>query len=836
MKAVVMAGGEGSRLRPLTSRRPKPLAPVANKPVMHHIIDLLRRHGITEVIATLHYMADEIETYFGDGSEFGVRMHYVIEDTPLGTAGAVKLAQPYFNDETLLVISGDALTDIDLTTMIRRHRETESTATITLQRVSNPLEFGVVVTDTNGRIERFLEKPSWGEVFSDTINTGIYALEPSIFDLMESGKIYDFSKDIFPQLLHQGQRLHGHVNNDYWTDIGSLEQFAQANLDALASKVRIEPAGIEISKGVWVAEGARIHPDAEILGPVVIGSNASIESKATIGPSTTIGDSSIVASGARVSRSTIFEDCYIGESANVESATIADRNILKDRVRIGEASVIGKGCIIGSGALVGPHLKIWPEKTIASGAIVSMSLIYGSKWPGSLFGSDGVSGLANIEITPEFAIKLGQAIGSSLHAGQMVVTSRDTHNASRIANRCIISGLLSVGVDVSDLRSSPGPLSRYAARIEGDGGGVHVRVSPRDSNSLLIEIYDGSGVNINKTVERKIENLFFREDFRRTSMDDVGRLSFPPRTLERYSSGFLSALRPQALKSAGFRVVIDYAFGSAASILPGLLGALGVEMVALNAYPDDSKLRTYLSNRGRHIEQLQNIVQTLDANLGILIDHDAEAISLVDDKGRALNDDGVVALVATLVARRHPKARIAVPITAPQAIEIIAEKYDAQVIRTRSERRATVALAQEEGGQLDLAVGGDGGIAFPEFHPSFDGIYAAAKIMELLAADEQPLSALVDELPSWFLERRSVACPWERKGRIMRSLHEEVRGEHVDLIDGIRIRREGGWVLVLPDASDPIVKIVAEGGSREDARRFADEAVERVENLIGINA
>ena len=834
MKAVVMAGGEGSRLRPLTSRRPKPLAPVANKPVMHHIVDLLRRHGITEIIATLHYMADEIETYFGDGSDFGVRMNYVIEDTPLGTAGAVKLAQPYLNDETFLIISGDALTDLDLTTLVRRHRETESTATITLQRVENPLEFGVVVTDAAGKIERFLEKPSWGEVFSDTINTGIYVLEPAIFDLMDAGKIYDFSKDIFPRILHEGRHIHGHITTDYWTDIGNLEQFAQANLDALAGKVKIEMAGQETSKGVWIAEGARVHPDATIVGPVVIGCNASIEAGATVGPSTTIGDSSIVASEARVRRSVIFEDCYIGEGANIESATIADRNIIKDRVRVGEATVIGKGCTIGGGAFVGPHLKIWPEKYIASGAIVSMSLIYGSKWPGSLFGSDGVSGLANIEITPEFAIKLGQAIGSSLRAGQMVVTSRDTHHASRITNRCIISGLLSVGMNVSDLRSSPGPLSRYAARVEGGGGGVHVRVSPRDPNSILIEVYDQSGVNISKAVERKIENLFFREDFRRTSMDDVGRLSFPARTLESYSSGFLTALQPQSLKSAGFRVVVDYAYGSAASILPGLLGSLGVEMIALNAYPDDSKLRTYLANRPRHLEQLQNIVQTLQANLGILIDPDAETISLVDDKGRALNDDGVVALVATLVARWKSKARIAVPITAPQAIEAIAQRYDATIIRTRSERRATVALAQEERGQLDLAVGGDGGIAFPEFHPSFDGIYASAKIMELLAADELPLSALINDLPEWFLERRTVACPWERKGRIMRTLHEEVRGEHVDLIDGIRIHREGGWVLVLPDASDPVVKVFAEGISREDARRFADEAVERIEILIGI--
>jgi mannose-1-phosphate guanylyltransferase/phosphomannomutase len=370
--------------------------------------------------------------------------------------------------------------------------------------------------------------------------------------------------------------------------------------------------------------------------------------------------------------------------------------------------------------------------------------------------------------------------------------------------------------------------------MEGDGGGVHVRVSPRDPNSLLIEVYDGSGVNVSKAVERKIENLFFREDFRRTAMDDVGSLAFPARTIERYSSGFLSSLKPQNLRDAKFRVVIDYAHGSGAGVLPSLVGDLGVEVIALNAYPDGSKARTALGDRSRQLDQLRNIVLTLKTNLGILIDYDAETVTLVDDAGRVLNGDGMMALLTLLVSRRKQGARIAVPITAPQAIESIAAENGATITRTRNDRRATLMIAQEQRDTLDIAIGADGGIAFPEFQPAFDGLYAAAKIMEMLAADEKSLSGLVDALPSWFLERRQVACPWERKGRIMRTLHEEVRGEHVDLIDGIRIHRDGGWVLVLPDASDPVVNVVAEGVSRDEACRFADEAAERIEALVGI--
>src|SRR5579872_3869006 len=317
MKAVVMAGGEGSRLRPLTSRRPKPLAPIANRPVMHHIIELLRGHGITEIVATLHYLADEIESYFGDGSRLGVRLSYVVEDTPLGTAGAVKLAEERLRDDSFVIISGDAMTDLNVGALIDHHRAAKNDATIALQTVSNPLEFGVVITDPQGRITRFLEKPSWGEVFSDTINTGIYVLSPEIFDYMEPGGIYDFSKDLFPRMLHEGKQLGGYVIDDYWTDVGNLQQYQQANYDALAGRVKIEPIGEELSPGVWGADDSRVDPTAQLLGPVRIGKNVQIGPGVIVEGPACIGDNSIVCGGARLERAILWEDVYVGADAQL---------------------------------------------------------------------------------------------------------------------------------------------------------------------------------------------------------------------------------------------------------------------------------------------------------------------------------------------------------------------------------------------------------------------------------------------------------------------------------------------------------------------------------------
>jgi mannose-1-phosphate guanylyltransferase/phosphomannomutase len=215
MKSVIMAGGEGTRLRPLTCNIPKPMVPIVNKPVMEHIIELLRKHNLTDIAVTLQYLPNIIKNHFNDGREYDVNLKYYVEDKPMGTAGSVKNAEDFL-DDTFIVISGDALTDIDLKKAIDFHFSKKSMATLVLKKVEIPLEYGVVVTDENGRITRFLEKPSWGEVFSDTVNTGIYILSPEVLKYYNKNEIFDFSKDLFPLLLKQDKPMYGYVSEDYW--------------------------------------------------------------------------------------------------------------------------------------------------------------------------------------------------------------------------------------------------------------------------------------------------------------------------------------------------------------------------------------------------------------------------------------------------------------------------------------------------------------------------------------------------------------------------------------------------------------------------------------------
>jgi mannose-1-phosphate guanylyltransferase/phosphomannomutase len=270
VKAVIMAGGEGTRLRPLTANQPKPMLPVGNRPIMEHIVTHIRDHGFKDIVVTVQFLASQVRNYFGDGADMGVDLAYATEPTPLGTAGSVRNAAEMLG-ETFVVISGDALTDIDLDEVVGFHRRRGALATVVLKRMPNPLEFGIVIAGDDGRIERFLEKPHWGQVFSDTINTGIYVLEPEVFEHIPEGQPADFAGDVFPKLLDQGAPLFGFVADGYWEDVGSLEAYQRAHQDILDGKVRVDVRGFQVRPGVWLGEGAELDPDAVLTAPVLIG-------------------------------------------------------------------------------------------------------------------------------------------------------------------------------------------------------------------------------------------------------------------------------------------------------------------------------------------------------------------------------------------------------------------------------------------------------------------------------------------------------------------------------------------------------------------------------------
>ena len=439
-----MAGGEGTRLRPLTSNQPKPMVPIVGKPCMEHIIELLRDHGMDEVVVTLAFMPQAIRGYFGDGDSLGVGIEYSVEELPLGTAGSVRLASGKL-DDTFLVISGDALCDVDLGALVDRHRETGAAVTIGLKSVDNPLEFGIVVTDEDGKVERFLEKPSWGQVFSDTINTGIYVLEPEVLTHIPREGPYDFSKELFPLLLEMGRPIYGHVMEGYWQDIGNLDQYRQANFDALDEKVRLNVEGVRLRGNVWIGEGADVNDVEEIEGPAFIGNHCRITRDASVGPYTVLSNGVTLRERARTTRSVIDAATHVGRSALIEGAVVGRACDIRDHVRIQEGAAIGDEVTIGSESNIAPHVRIYPYKEVETGSQVYENLIWETRASPRLFGKDGVSGLVNVDLTPEMAARLATALGTALKRGSRVVASRDSAPGCRMIKRAMISGLNASG-------------------------------------------------------------------------------------------------------------------------------------------------------------------------------------------------------------------------------------------------------------------------------------------------------------------------------------------------------------------------------------------------------
>ncbi|MDJ0715329.1 MAG: mannose-1-phosphate guanyltransferase [Prochloraceae cyanobacterium] len=831
MRAVLMAGGSGTRLRPLTCDLPKPMVPVLNRPIAEHIINLLKRNQIREVIATLHYLPDVMRDYFQDGSEFGVEMTYAVEeDQPLGTAGCVKNIAELLND-TFLVISGDCITDFDLQAAIAFHKEKKSKATLILARVPNPIEFGVVITDPDGRISRFLEKPSTSEIFSDRVNTGTYILEPEVLDYLPADRECDFSKDLFPMLLAKEEPMYGYVAEGYWCDVGHLDAYREAQYDALQGKVKIDFAYEEQQPQMWVGNNTHIDPSAKIETPVIIGSNCRIGPRANIEAGTVIGDNVTIGADADLKRPIIWNGAMIGDEANLSACAIARGTRIDRRAHIMEGVALGSLSTVGEESQISPGVRVWPSKKIEPGAILNTNLIWGNRAQRNLFGQRGISGLANIDITPEFAVKLGAAYGSTLKLGSQVAVSRDQRSVSRMVSRSLISGLMSAGVNIQNLEATAIPVTRTVVPTLGVAGGIHVRLHPDRPDYILIEFFDQHGINIPKSKEKKIEGTYFKEDLRRVLIQEIGNMSYPSQVVDIYSRTFETQLNVEAIRNSGAKVVIDYAYSVSGAILPRLLAKFGCDAVVLNASLSQKPLS--VEEKEDLLNQLSRVVEALKANLGVQVAANGEQFILVDESGLPIGGELLTALMVNIILTAYPRSAVVVPIHASSAIEQIARRHDGTVIRTKANPTALMEASQTN---PNVVLGGSGemGFIFPQLHPGFDAMFGIAKLIEMLTIQERSLAMMRTELPRVCHKSYTMRCPWKIKGALMRYLVETHPTEKLELVDGVKIvnPQNDDWVLILPDAGEPLVHIYANSQDREVTDRSLLDYRRRVQEFI----
>lgn len=828
MKAVIMAGGFGTRIQPLTCNIPKPMIPLVNRPIMLHIVELLKKHQITDLVMLLYHQPSVIKNFFRDGSDFGVKITYVTPLEDMGTAGAVKCAEKYMN-ERFLVISGDLLTDFNLKKVIDFHSENDALATITLTSVKDPLQFGVVITDKEKRIIQFLEKPGWGEVISDTINTGIYLFEPEIFKYIPPNENFDFSQDLFPILLEQKKPLFGYPVKGYWRDVGNTDSYREAHHDIFRGRINVridEPKQDVVGRDLRLGCDVRLDDSSVLDGTVIIGDNSQIFGSAHIKDSV-IGRNCTIEPGVKLSRCVIWDNVYLTKGAKVTDAVICNNVSVGQGVVIEEGGIIADDTSIGEEAYIKRDVKVWPRKMIEAGATVTDNMIWGEKWKKALFEGAIIKGLTNVELTPEFVAKLGCAYGSSLPKGSFVLAARDAFLASRMLKRSFLGGILSAGVNVRDLKMMPLPIIRYKLNTFGEVGGVHFRQSQEDPALTEIVFLDGDGLDFSSSMSKNVERIFFKENFRRAHHREPGGITELPQVFDFYREGFVRGIIRDLLKKANYKVVIDFNHSPAGQLLPPIMNDLGIEVIALNAYVDEERGIKNAEEKPASLSQLGKIVSSLEARAGFWLDPAVEGVIVVDETGRVYSAAETLPLMVSMILRSGQKGRFAVPVSAPSVVEIMANEKGCTVQRTKSTERAMIEAAQST--EVIMAGSMDGKFAFPRFQAGFDGMFAIVKMVELLASCGVPLSVVYGEIPQRTFLQSRVSCAWEMKGGMMRKMSEDSLDCEATFIDGIKVHFGEDWVLVLPDQYQPFVNVIAEGKYPKAVHKLQSDYLKKVE-------
>lgn len=856
LKAVVMAGGQGTRLRPLTCNLPKPMVPVANRPILEHVLDQLSLHGFDEALLTLHHMPQAIRERFGERTPRGLRLRHYVEEVPLGTAGSVKNVEPEL-DGTFLVISGDVLSDIDLSALVDFHRKRGAAVTIGLTAVESPLEYGVVICRTDGRITRFLEKPSWGEVFSDQVNTGIYVIEPEVLKLFEAGRVFDFSQNLFPLLLEAGSPIFGHAPGGYWCDVGTLAQYLQAHVDILEGRTGFEIGGSEYQDKVWVGPGVDIAPGVELTGPLLIGPGTYIGTGARVEGPATLGREVVVGGQASVKRSVIGDHSQIGRLAEVRGAVLGRGVRLQSRASVFDGAVLADEVRVGEEAVVKPGVKVWPGRHIAPETVLGDSLVWGRAWGYGVFGEAGVRGTVNVDICAETAARVGAVFGASRKAGARVVVGIDPGAAPRLLRGSLTAGLGLAGCKAWNIGELPAVVVRHAVGVLGAEAGVHIGLAegemggdggggaapggPTSDGLCAIRFFGAGGHDISRGETRRLERDLGGEDFRRATADRLGETRFFPGLGEAYVAHL--SQRGWNLARKGLTVVGAHQHPWLEEQAPGLWRGLDVAHIPFRP-PAET-------------EELGKVIRRYEAALGFVVNESGEVVTLFDNRGRLLSK-GQAWLVLSTPCLVRDGTPLVVPSDLPRAVGERMAALGARPVPCRATRAETMARMAEVEKEAGPAI-------FRQSEMIYGGLLAVVGLLDYLADTGYSVAEMVDESPLGEWVHLRVPCPWEMKGRVMRLLLEErsageepVTGGEAGVearaeetlrrepavaagvsaasgpVEGMQAESGEGRVLVLPDGERPAFHIYSEAASMEIAEELAAFYSKRVKELAGL--
>lgn len=824
MRAVIMAGGLGSRLRPLTTALPKPLLPVVGRPMLEHALLLAGRHGVTDAVLTVQYMASLIRAHMGDGSDCGVALSYETEHRPLGTAGGVRAAADGFDDD-FLVLSGDAVTDIDLTELVDRHRASGAWLTLCLTRRTDPREFGIVDTDDGDRVVRFHEKPAWGEVFSDTVSTGIYVVSPAVLELIPPDEPQDWSTEVIPRLLELGVHVGAHVSAGFWEDVGDVEAYRRVQVEALDGRVALSIPGIEREPGVWIGEGVRLPPGEGIKGPAYIGAHCLIEDGASILPYAVIGANAVVRGGSTIERAILLDNGYVGLDVTLRGCVIGRSVDIGNGSRVGEGAVVADDCTLEQEVDVTPGSLVYPSKTIESGSIIHGAVVWDSKGHRHLLAAGGITGVASVDITPDNLGRIASALASTLPKDGVVAIGRDQSRTARVYSGILGGVLMAAGLTVRDHRIVPTPVIRSDVALNADAGVMFTLVAG-DEDMLEVLITDADGRDIDERTARRIERIFDRREFRRPYPGVIGDLSNAEGALSAYADRVRGAVSLDGVSGAGLSVVIDARGGSAALVLPTVLAGIDVDVVLRGGRLEDGRPARTPAEAARDLQALARTVVQTGSSLGISIGPTGERLTLVDELGQVLDDDRALLVVMDLVAAESQGGHVVLPVTTSRVAEQVASFHGIDV------RRVAFTETFVEDQHALISSDGQGGFAVRGCGGHRDAVATTIALLGLVARTNLALSAIDARIPRTVSVRHAVATPWAAKGTVMRALQEQAGGRGLDLTDGVRVvEDDGSWCLAIPDSHEPMTRLWVEAPTYARAMQVGEEWIRAIERV-----